>query len=437
MKPDRWLTNDKIHNDCRLLNGMSLAEPSIMKKKYPIFALLFLCAGLAGAQSTYTLDDLLRLSRESNRNVLAGREQVEAARAAVRTAEAFPNPELEIMAGPARARAPGATPGDTRSVALTQPLDLPGRRDARIGAAGAGLESAQAGQKAFQAELMARLRVRFYEVLRREAEVKAAREDQKLMEDIRGRIALRVETGEAARYELIKADAEMLNAQKLAQAAGFRVEQARSSLRQLVGPALPADFKIRGQLDAVPELAPLATLQAEIEANNPELARARAETRRAERQLDYERALRWPNLAVKASRDEEPDLSTSRIGLVLSVPLWDRRSGPVGEATANLSRSRHDLAAREFSLGQDLQFAYQQYEIAQTQMIALESGIVRQAENALKVAETSYRFGERGILEVLDAQRVYRAARNELIAARFELAAAWAEIERLRALPQP
>jgi len=33
----------------------------------------------------------------------------------------------------------------------------------------------------------------------------------------------------------------------------------------------------------------------------------------------------------------------------------------------------------------------------------------------------------------MDAQRVYRAARNELIAAQFELAAAWSEIERLRA----
>ena len=52
-----------------------------------------------------------------------------------------------------------------------------------------------------------------------------------------------------------------------------------------------------------------------------------------------------------------------------------------------------------------------------------------------KVAEAAYRFGERGFLDVLDAQRVYRAARAELISARYELAAAWVEIERLRAIP--
>ena len=128
-------------------------------------------------------------------------------------------------------------------------------------------------------------------------------------------------------------------------------------------------------------------------------------------------------------------MRASQFGVVLTVPLWDRRRGPVGEAEAQLSRARNELESHEFTLGQSLEVAYQQYEIAQAQAVALESGIVRQAEAALKVAEAAYRFGERGFLEVLDAQRVFRAARSELIAARYELATAWVEIERLRALP--
>jgi cobalt-zinc-cadmium efflux system outer membrane protein len=47
------------------------------------------------------------------------------------------------------------------------------------------------------------------------------------------------------------------------------------------------------------------------------------------------------------------------------------------------------------------------------------------------VAEAAYRFGERGILDYLDAQRVYRSARNELIAARFERRAALIDIQTL------
>jgi len=129
-------------------------------------------------------------------------------------------------------------------------------------------------------------------------------------------------------------------------------------------------------------------------------------------------------------------MTTSKFGIVVSIPLWDRRSGPVGEAAAQLSRARNELESQQFSLTKALEVAYQQYEIAQTQVTALESGIVHQAEAALKVAESAYRFGERGFLEVLDAQRVFRAARTELIAARYELASAWVEIERLRAAPR-
>ena len=128
-------------------------------------------------------------------------------------------------------------------------------------------------------------------------------------------------------------------------------------------------------------------------------------------------------------------MRTSQFGVVVTVPLWDRRKGPIGEATAQLSRAKNELESQEFSLAKALEVAYQQYEIAQTQVVALESGILKQAEAAVKVVEAAYRFGERGFLDVLDARRVFRAARAELIAARYELASAWVEIERLRAIP--
>jgi cobalt-zinc-cadmium efflux system outer membrane protein len=394
---------------------------------------LSLSAGLAAAQTTYDLPQLEALALETSRAVAAGRDRVTAARYAVDSAAAFPNPELEYLGGTARSRAPGGTAGDARSLSLTQPLDMPWRRSSRIAAAEAGLESASAGYQVFEADALARLRLRYFEVLRRVAEYENAKQDLKLMEDVRSRISLRVETGDAARFELIKADSELLGAQKNAQAAGFRVEQARSQLRQSVGGGMSANFLLSGSLKDVPAIPDLASLRQQLGTSSPDLAIARAEMVRAERQLEFERAQRWPNLALKAGVDEDPDLRTSKIGLVVSIPLWDRRKGPVGEATAELARARNELEAQTFGLGQSIEVASQQYEIAQAQVVALESGIVKKAESALNVAEAAYRFGERGFLEVLDAQRVYRAVRLELIVARFELASAWVEIERLRA----
>jgi len=392
-------------------------------------------ATLAFAQPEFDLPKLEALALSSSRAVLSARDQITAARYAVDSAGAFPNPELEFLGGASRSRGVGGNTGDARSVTLTQPLDMPWRRSARIGAAEAGLESTTAAVRAFEADTLARLRLRYFEVLRRDVELSNTREDLAAMESVRSRIALRVETGEAPRFELIKADAELLNVQKIAQAAGFRGEQARSQLRQSVGGALPSDFVLLGRLRDVPELPPIEGLRKQLAETSPELARARSEMVRAQHLLDLERRQRWPNVALKAGMEEDPDTRANKLGVVVSIPLWDRRSGPVGEASAQLSRARHELAAQEFSLAQQLEIAFQQYEIAQAQVVALESGILMQAGAAVKVAEAAYRFGERGFLEVLDAQRVFRAARAELITARYELASAWVEIERLRATP--
>ena len=192
-------------------------------------------------------------------------------------------------------------------------------------------------------------------------------------------------------------------------------------------------FEVEGSLASSPGVPSLDALRDEVLARNPELARAEAEVRRAERQLELERLRRHPELAVKVAEDRDVELRNTRIGVMAVVPLWDQRRGQVAEAGALLQKSRSDRDSQELLLLQALEAAYRHYEIARNQVNALENGILREAEAALKVAEAAYRFGERGILDYLDAQRVFRAARNELIAARYELQLAVIEIERLRA----
>ena len=377
---------------------------------------------------SYKLQALRDAARASHPSLQAARALVDAGRAQITSAGAYPNPEVEFLAGRTQARVPGVATGGAQSLSLTQRIDNPWQRDARIGAATSGLEARQAEGRSLEVDLLARLDQRFFDLLRRQAEQRAAREDLSLAEQIRARVAVRVQTGEAPRYELIKADTELLNAQKASESAILRVAQARAALRGLVGPSLPAEFEVDGSLASSPVVPSLEAL-----ARNPELARAAAEVRRAERQLELERLRRHPELAVKVAEDRDVELRNSRIGVMAVVPLWDQRRGQVAEAGALLQKSRSDRESQELILLQSLEASYRHYEIARNQVNALEGGILRAAEAALKVAEAAYRFGERGILDYLDAQRVFRAARNELIAARYELQLAVIEIERLRA----
>jgi cobalt-zinc-cadmium efflux system outer membrane protein len=406
-------------------------------KKQLSALLLFISAtfgNLACAETAkLSLPDLEAMMFSQSPALRGAANAVDAARAAVDTARIIPNPQVEVMNGTRKPRVDMTQPnGNLKTISVTQDLDMPWHRFPRVDGALAGLNAAQANAESFKADMRAQLRVRYYDLVRRTDENRVAREDVKLMEGIHKRIALQVETGEKAKFELVKANAELLNAQKMQESAGLRVRQSRGALRALVGIQLPEGFEVEQQAHAFAPPAPLNEVRDQVLKANPELQRTRAERQQLDRKLSEEKALRFPKFALRAEQDQDPEWRSKRVGLAMNLPLWDWRGGPVGEAAAKLSQSDNQLVYQEFSLLQSLESAYQQYEIANAQVVALEGGIVRHAANALRIAELAYKAGEKSFLDVMDAQRVYRAARNELITAQFELASAWAEIERLR-----
>ena len=384
-------------------------------------------------KTVFTLDQLVQLALESNPQVMASRDQTRASSGQLRSAKAIPNPEFEVNTGQQRGTSGSLTTGNVSSWAVTQPLDMPYTRFPRVNAAEASMRAAEAGRVAFEVETIARVRQGFYELVRREAEARAADEDMDLTKQIQNRMQLRYDVGETARFELIRAQTEFLNAEIVAQASKLRIEQARSQLRKLVGFNLPVNFEIQAKAEKLPQLPELKVLLTELRNQSPELKRAKAEVEASESRLSFEQNSRLPRLSVKAQQYNDPNFTDRLYGLVVSIPIWDFRSGQITEAESNASRARNQLNAQTQNLEAQLESAYKLYEMTSFQVKTLDEKVVQLAASARRIAETSYRYGERGMLEYLDAQRTFRAARNDLIRARFELASIVNEIERLRA----
>jgi len=384
-------------------------------------------------KTVFTLDQLVQLALESNPQVMASRDQTRASSGQLRSAKAIPNPEFEVNTGQQRGTSGSLTTGNVSSWAVTQPLDMPYTRFPRVNAAEASMRAAEANRVAFEVETIASVRQGFYELVRREAEARAADEDMDLTKQIQNRMQLRYDVGETARFELIRAQTEFLNAEIVAQASKLRIEQARSQLRKLVGFNLPVNFEIQAKAEKLPQLPELKVLLTELRNQSPELKRAKAEVEASESRLSFEQNSRLPRLSVKAQQYNDPNFTDRLYGLVVSIPIWDFRSGQITEAESNASRARNQLNAQTQNLEAQLESAYKLYEMTSFQVKTLDEKVVQLAASARRIAETSYRYGERGMLEYLDAQRTFRAARNDLIRARFELASIVNEIERLRA----
>jgi cobalt-zinc-cadmium efflux system outer membrane protein len=252
-----------------------------------------------------------------------------------------------------------------------------------------------------------------------------------LLEQVRERVRLRVETGEAARYEIIKADAEIITARERLQTARLMVEQSKIQLNQLAAGQLPEQWMLLGDLRGVPELLSLNQLHELVDKHNPELNLLQAEVNKAQALVRGAEASRWPGLELRYSQSQDPELRQGQWGVGVQIPLLDNRSGPIAKASAELERAQIRLDGRRAELRQEVLLTWKSMEMARLRIEALSQGSVREAEAALRVAQAAYRFGERGILDVLDAQRVLRSVRADLIQARYQLQEARVMLDQL------
>jgi len=381
------------------------------------------------------LDELILVALKSSPQVLSARDQYESIKSQTSIARAYPNPEFEINSGQQRSNSGSLAIGNVSSWAVTQPLDMPYSRSPRIQAAEANLRLAKATQTAFEIEMIAKVYQRFYELMRREAEAIASEEDLSLARQIRDRMQIRYDTGETARFELLRSQTEFLNAQVISESNKLRVEQARGQLRQVVSHAIPVDYRVIPENINYDFSLALPVLLNEIQTQSPELQKVKAEIEAADFKLSQEKNSRLPKFSFKAQQHNDPSFTDRLYGLVVHIPIWDRKEGNIAEALANTSKAKNQYEAQIQSLEQQIETAYKLYQIARYQVKILDQEVLELASSSRRIAEVSYRYGERGMLEYLDAQRTFRAARNDLIKARFDLVLAITEIHRLRASP--
>ena len=406
---------------------------------YSLLGISFIFTSLSvSAQQTtkFTVEELQRLGLQANGLVQAARSQIEMAKAGVVAASAFLNPEVTVTAGPDSNRYSLAVTGPTsmqRSVTVSQPIENPFMRSARINASEAAVDASRASFDQVRADLAAQLRVRAFELLLRQEQAEMEQGIYELVEDVRRRIAINVERGEVARFELIRAETEVQSALNRAQAAQLTVQRARLALMQLTAGAMPSDFEINASLKDPVQLPPLEALRQEVPAVNPDVLRLQAEQERANERIKQEKAAVLPQINVLYTNYQDAQFTSNIAGANVRIPIFYRRRGEIDTAIYDSARIRETLEFRRYEISQLFESAWQALQIAQRRVDMFEGGLIKEAENAVQVAQAAYRFGERGLIEFLDTQRILRGILGDSLQARFDLQAAVAEIDRLRA----
>lgn len=378
----------------------------------------------------YTLEELLSIAITANPSIAVFEANLEASKGDVISARAYPNPEIEFEGG----RGISLETPDSKneySISIGQPLERPARRFYRMKAAEAGVEAVEKDIEDFHLELRAEVKKAFFRLLSDKKALEIAKENLRIVEELLKTIELRVKAGEAPEFELVKGKVEALRADKELKRANNRLAISRASLNALLGNSLQGDFDIEGEFKLPEKRYELPTLISTAMEKHPLILRARKDAEAKGYVLEREKASVFPDVTVKGFYSREIDKEFSGLGLSIPIPLWYQRRGEISTARADLARAQAEVFTAQVELSKAITEEYQNYTIARDQIDVFEKGLLKQADEALRIAEFSYRHGESALLDYLDAQRVYRSTLIEYYQSFFELEVSLADLERM------
>ena len=292
--------------------------------------------------SLLTLAAALDLAYGANSEISAARREVEATEGMIQQAGIIPNPELSTTIEDLKR--------DTRTttVQISQPIELGGKRSARIAAAERARDLALADLSAKQADIRALVVAAFYDVVIGQERYRLALSTVELAQRATTIASKRVLAGKISPVEETRA--------RVAE-AGVRIElaqalndlgTARRELAATWGARTPDFDKVQEPAEDLPPLIPLPALMQRLE-QSPLLARARIEVERRKAMTAVERSRRIPNvtLTLGSKRDEQVGRNTAVVGLSIPLPLFDRNQGNILEALRRTDKARDDLTTTE------------------------------------------------------------------------------------------
>jgi outer membrane protein TolC len=366
------------------------------------------------AFETLTLGDALDLARAHSPLAAAARAQAEGAEKAAKAAGRLTDPLFEVKVENWRPGADDFASLDLDVFAVVvQPLDLFTRGGRKAQAWG---ESDQAAAATLQAEQLVQLdTVRRYLETWRGRELVAALENQ--VDNLSGIVTAmekRVAEGYAAEADLLRFRAEAARAANHLALARIAQDRVEAELSFLIGRSVAGLRLEKPEMPRPPE-GEAAALAEEAVAHRPDVAAARARTARALGTMSLEQGRRYPALALTGGYKRTIGLDTAVVGVVASVPVFERNGRALAHAEADARAADLELEAALTRARAEAEILVRAARELQSRLARLDEDLVRPAEEARRSALAAFREGAIDILRVVDAERMNTEARREAI----------------------
>lgn len=401
-----------------------------------------------------TLSEALDSALASHPSVVAARARVDGARAAVSAARAQWVPTLAGSAGLTRFQEPMVVaplhgfdpthpPAFDRTLiqgqlGLQYTLFDGGARGARIRVAGAGEAEAIASRDGTRMQVLESVTQAYLAALAAHDVLDAANRQVAALEAEHDRASQNLEQGTAARVEVLRAEAALMDARAQAASAESGARLSRNDLARLMG-VDPTWIGDRTLVDVAAIQAPEPSAGAE----SPEVERARRAVDAAQARVSQETANRLPMFQASAALVDYAAATGSPVtewqaGLKVSWPLFTggARRAAIRQARAGVRSAQASLHLAELQNQQAIDAADAAVVEADARTEALQAS-VRQWQEVARIEALSLTEGSgvqsdllRAQAGLFQARAGYARARYDAVLARVRLARAQGSLDR-------
>lgn len=324
---------------------------------------------------------------------------------------------------------------------LSQPLDISGLLGASVDAARYSQVAAEADLAAARHQLALNVRSSYLHILQ-------AREQRGVSQDAVDRLKeylrlakVRVDAGSAPKFDVIRAQTELVNAEQTLLAAQNAVRLAEVQLASVMGVRLAQDPVLDTPDVAEKPLPALEALVEQAQKQRPEAVSDKAAVMAAERGIHIARRGLRPGMRVDGNVNWNGTTTafnnrqfTADLMLSVSVPIFDSgiTRGRVEQARAIAGATQAASEQTAITIRMEVEQACLNIENALKRLKSANANVT-QAREGLRLANVRYESGVSTEIEVTDAQLALTEAQTNLVNARYDLLIAYARLARATA----
>jgi outer membrane protein, heavy metal efflux system len=402
-------------------------------------------------QNGMTADAAVAFAMANNAEIAAMRKEAEAGEALIKQARLRPNPSVEVSG----TRMIGG-PDNSLMIEGGVPLELGGRRGARVRVAERESEIRKLAVTERERLLAAEVRTKFGESLAAALKLKFLEEMLHTATDNYNLVAAKVEEGRTPPLERNMETVELNRIRAMREMGEGAVEIRLFELRNLIGMPPEEPLRIRGDFDnligPLPQQSDAARQALETRTDLAgaraleRLAAAKIEQARSEGRIDADVMLGYQRMRSGfplSAFDEAGRLQPidSRFhfftfGVKLMLPVRNRNQGMIEAAILEEEAARRRREFGELTIRREVASAYARYNRAARAMEIYRVGVRAQALENLDVVRQTYELGSKTLLDYIAEHHRYIEIENGFIDSQLETYLARVEVLRVVNAPE-